>query len=160
MTSAAHLFRYFIWTAGATRQPVIDFPSRRIGKRERRFREALYENCEWLEYSVARDAAYCYCCRHKVCNRFFFHLIRVQRLEETFGHNEKENALLKHSTSSVHKSAMCAWREYHRSAARGQTIAHDVMVSAKRRLEEDIGENRYYVKTLIEILLLCAKQGI
>lgn len=80
--------------------------------------------------------------------------------KKTFGHNEKENALLKHSTSSVHKSAMCAWREYHRSAARGQTIAHDVMVSAKRRLEEDIGENRYYVKTLIEILLLCAKQGI
>jgi len=39
------------------------FPFSKFGSKQRRFNVAWYADREWLEYSKAKDAAFCYCCR-------------------------------------------------------------------------------------------------
>jgi len=42
------------------------FPKKQIGDRQRSFQESWFKKHEWLEYSVAKDAAFCfYCFRFK-----------------------------------------------------------------------------------------------
>ncbi|KAH7653232.1 Ribonuclease H-like protein [Dioscorea alata] len=44
-------------------QPIgYDFPKKQQGKEMRRFQEAWFEKYDWLEYSVAKDEAYCFYC--------------------------------------------------------------------------------------------------
>ncbi|KAH7674053.1 Ribonuclease H-like protein [Dioscorea alata] len=44
-------------------QPIgYDFPKKQQGKEMRRFQEAWFEMYDWLEYSVAKDEAYCFYC--------------------------------------------------------------------------------------------------
>ena len=46
------------------KQPVIKFPQRAFGTgRKRGFNVEWYKRYPWLEYSIQRDAAYCYSCR-------------------------------------------------------------------------------------------------
>ena len=64
------------------------------------------------------------------------------------------------AASSAHKFSTCAWGEYLRSAERGQTVADDVMMYSKQRSEQEIADNRYYLKSILEVLQLCIKQGM
>ena len=48
----------------APKQPRVKFPSRSFGTgRQRAFNPQWYNSHPWLEYSVERDAAFCYPCR-------------------------------------------------------------------------------------------------
>ena len=44
-------------------RPVIEFPKSTFGRKELRFQERWYGSFDWLEYSIERDAAFCYYCR-------------------------------------------------------------------------------------------------
>ena len=39
-----------------------DFPQRSFGKQKRSFQKKWFKDREWLEYSVSKDAAYCFWC--------------------------------------------------------------------------------------------------
>ena len=43
--------------------PGLKYPSRIQGSRQRSFHEKWYDEFDWLEYSIERDAAFCFCCR-------------------------------------------------------------------------------------------------
>ena len=48
---------------GPCQPKLVKFPPTKFGDRERRFNHAWYHQyANWLEYSVAKDAAYCLCC--------------------------------------------------------------------------------------------------
>ena len=44
-------------------QPRMKFPSTTVGNKKRSFNSDWYKNYKWLEYSVQKDAAFCYPCR-------------------------------------------------------------------------------------------------
>ena len=44
-------------------QPVINFPATKYGGRDYRFQKKWYSSYDWLEYSVQKDAMYCFYCR-------------------------------------------------------------------------------------------------
>ena len=53
------------------------FPHKKYGKGFKVFREAWYKKYDWLEYSVEKDAAFCFYC----------FLFRHDPLDEKFGHD-------------------------------------------------------------------------
>ena len=54
--------RAFVVNAGPVR-PIIEYPRSVIGKREYKFQSRWYDEFSWLEYSVTKDAAFCFYCR-------------------------------------------------------------------------------------------------
>ena len=60
-------------------------------------------------------------------------------------------ALVKHDTCSVHKGAMVAWSSYLKSKETGS-----VMVQLSSSYSKMVELNRYYIKTIAEIILFCA----
>ena len=64
--------------------------------------------------------------------------------------------LVKHNNSCNHKQAMASWCEYVRNSKRGTSIENAMSGIQKRRIED----NRHYMKTVIETILLCAKQTL
>ncbi len=109
------------------------------------------------------DACYCYCCHHFAPSSTTdkaFTVTGFSNWKKTRGHKEKSNSLLKHKLSSAHRSSFVAWEEYRQSAQKGHTIQDIVSQSTLQVSEKEIEDNRYLLKTVIDILLLCAKQGI
>lgn len=59
-------------------QPKITFPRKQYGSDRRYFRAEWYANYDWLEYSVSKDAAYCFYCflfRQEVDHEKFGHVV-------------------------------------------------------------------------------------
>lgn len=54
--------RAFVVESGPIR-PNIDFPTSEISGRKFKFQKKWYDEHTWLEYSVSKDAAFCYFCR-------------------------------------------------------------------------------------------------
>jgi hypothetical protein len=53
------------------------FPSKLIAKQNRRFQEKWFKRYDWLEYSVAKDATFCFYCFlfKQLCAEFFWYRI-------------------------------------------------------------------------------------
>ncbi len=140
-------------------QPItVKFPSAVFGSVRRSFTSAWFDKYAWLEYSLQKDAAFCFPCR-------FFHLGSKSRMEHTFisvGYRKwkhatgKTGVLENHDRSHLHKLAMLTWQDYKKNVGQGTSIAN-VLDSARFARIKD---NRHYVKVISEILLLCARQNI
>lgn len=137
----------------APSQPKLaQFPQRLFGDRLRSFSASKYTDNPWLEYSLHRDAVYCFPCRHFVpatksekdafCNKGY-------RDWKNFS-----NALSKHQTSHQHVSAYLRWTEFKRSQMEG-TVVEKLTCGKKRQVEE----NRQYIKSILRCVLFCAKQN-
>ena len=139
-------------------QRYVKFPITIINGKRRSFNSNWYKKYPWIEYSVQKDAAFCYACR-------FFPSTSSNRVEEAFtqvGFRDWKHAmgshgiLVKHNNSCNHKQAMASWCEYVRNSKRGTSIENVMSGIQKRRIEE----NRHYLKAVIEVILLCAQQNI
>ena len=98
----------------APTQPKIHFPTRSFGAgRVRSFNPQWYRIYPWLEYSVERDAAFCYPCR----------MFRMgsSRSEDAFtvtGFRNWKHAkgqrgtIYRHNQCDTHKQAMLSWQEF------------------------------------------------
>ena len=99
------------------------FPSSLIGNRECSFNPKWYDKYQWLEYSISKDATFCYpCC-------FFVH--GTSKAEDTFvsiGYCDwkhgtgKDGALVKYDTSLKHKEALMNWCEYEAHLKSGTSV--------------------------------------
>lgn len=94
-------------------QPVLNaYPCTKFGDRERCFNSNWYSKYEWLEYSIVKDAAFCYPCR------FFAHGSRAEDRFLTHGYKDWKHAtgqggsFLKHDRSKHHQEALMNWMEY------------------------------------------------
>ena len=149
--------------AGPLEEPVqpLDrsYPIRKFGKTNRGFNPQWFKTYCWMEYSVQKDAVFCYPCRHFTTSS--------GRSEKTFtqtGFHDWKHALGRHgilpthAKCCAHKLAMTAWKQYQINV-RHQTSVADQLGFALARSQQII-KNRHYLKTISEIILFCSHQEI
>lgn len=133
------------------------FPKTTYGKRTRSFVSSWYTDNPWLEFSVSQNASYCFACRHFslpgskenpfTCKSGFFNWKKALF---------KDSGFKLHSKSEQHANAMYAWAEYKRGVQRNKTM----LDSLNERRKQQVEENKNYIKTIAEVLLLTATQNI
>ena len=138
-------------------QPKIKFPATLKGNKHRSFRSEWYKGYHWLEYSRERDAAYCYPCR--------LFTTEPGKYWETFtknGFSDWKHAMGKdgiipcHDRCKTHMQAMVSWQDYVKNKVSGTSVANR-LDAARSQL---IKKNRHYLKTILEVLLVCSQQEI
>ena len=139
----------------------IVFPVTYFSGKGRSFNPAWFRLYRWLEYSVKLDACFCYPCRLFGSNGGGSSSRPVQVFTMTGFKNwkhatGKSGSLAVHDACSSHRQAVVAWDMYNVTAKCGVTVA-DQLDSARA---EQVRNNRHYIKTIAEVLLLCAKQDI
>lgn len=133
------------------RQPTIGpFPSDNDG---RQFQPDWYKRFEWLEYSVERNAVFCYSCRkygRPAGNARTLRKFTVEgycKWKHALGDSKK--GLLLHNSSSVHCNAMATWKQ--------KQIRLETNSSVSILVSNDILEKRrYYVRSIAEIVQFLA----
>ena len=132
------------------------FPATLFGNKTRSFNPQWFDKHTWLEYSIKKDAAFCYVCR------FFSTSTHGEESFVRTGYTDwkhapgKSGKLEKHNTSSRHVHAMAAWRDYITVKSSNTSIAS--RLSSQRK--EQISRNRHYIRSIIEVLVLCATSEI
>ena len=125
--------------------------------RLRGFSRDWYKSYQWLEYSVERDAAFCFPCR--------MFKVGSSRCESTFTvtgfHNWKhamgqKGIITSHDKCDVHKQAMIDWKQYKIN------MQHHTSVQDRNNsvCSQQIRHNRHYIKTIAKVLRLCAMQDL
>jgi hypothetical protein len=128
----------------------------------RSFQVRWYTNRDSLEYSVERDAVFCYCCRH--FSQFGMRARkRIQRdAFTTCGYNIWKRALAtsrgfdKHATSQTHITSLASYSEYKARQKSNTSVAN---FPEKSRAEQILLNRRKLIK-ISSVILLCAKQLI
>ena len=137
------------------------FPTTMFSNKARSFNPLWYKTYDWLEYSVEMDACFCYPCRMFGAQGSQF----GSRPESTFtlnGYRDwkhatgKSGVLNGHAKCFSHKQAQAAWSQYKLNHALGKTLPERMGKSHS----EAIQQNRHYLKTIAEVILLCAKQDL
>lgn len=119
----------------------------------RKFNPEWYRRFEWLEYSVQRDAAFCYPCR-----KFAPHHVVTENKKRFTVHGffnwkravgDKEKGLLQHDNCTWHNEAMARWKEKLIRTDSGKSVS--LMVSA-----DVLEKRRYYVRSIAEVVKFLA----
>lgn len=138
-------------------QPFLkNFPNRVFGDSVRSFHGSWFQTHQWLEYSIQKDSSYCYPCR----------LFNKKPSESPFvkphGYCDwkhapgKKGGLGLHAGSITHSSAMLDWQQFRLNQKKKTTLPHRM----DRLGEQTLSSNRHYIRTIAEIILLCARQEI
>jgi len=139
----------------------IKFPTTMFSKTSRCFNPAWYKKYNWLEYSIERDACFCYPC-HLFGSQGSTFSSRPEPVFTSVGFRNwkhatgKTGALQVHSNCYSHKQAVIAWEQYKVNAKHG-TLLPDQMGSSRDAV---ISKNRHYLRSVAEVLLLCSRQEI
>jgi len=109
----------------APRQPInVNFPKTKFGPRERSFSTTWYSGRQWLEYSVADDAAFCYCCRPfgspGATGETTFKASGYRNWKSAL---DKGKGFHKHETSHEHVQCMKRWKEMQIRKERGEEVS-------------------------------------
>ncbi len=126
------------------------FPVTQFGSKVHCFNNKWYEKYSWVEYSIQKDAIFCYPCR-------FFSIPGTTRTEENFKsmtgtRNWKKTAVLRSTISASHTSRQCFQKNSSQEKSAAQRL--------DRSRSTLIKKNKHYMKTVVEVLLLCARQSI
>ena len=142
---------------GKPTQPVLEFPTRTFGSTKRSFHSTWYTTYTWLEHSQQKDAAFCF-----YCHLFkppgptvdpAFVLSGFRDWKHACG---KKGAFASHASSRFHKACMLNSEQFKLNVQRGCTVGERLDNESKK----EIKRNRHYVKSLAEIILTCAQQGL
>lgn len=131
-------------------QPVLkSYPRTLFGGRERCFSAAWYQSRPWLEYSVDRDACFCFPCRV-----FGVAFSENDTFVSTGFRNwkaalERDRGLQKHACSQTHLQASSSWTEFCRRQVSGETVA---CLLGPQQIEK----NRYYIKSMAGVVKFLA----
>ena len=142
-------------------QPVdIQFHVTHFSGKARSFNPEWFRQYPWLEYSISKDAAYCYACR-------FFSLstaagtsrpekvFTIARFRDWKHATGVKGILTTHNNSLSHKSSIVAWEQF-KSTLNTGSVAEQLGSNRAQQIQR----NRHYIKTVAEVLLLCSKQEI
>ena len=137
------------------RRPILQkYPTRPFGNQQRCFYKGWMDQHVWLEYSVSKDAAFCFACWH-----FSKRVHRVQPAFICNGFNKwrKASATLNtHHESAAHKFAVETWSEFKQKQTSGSKIANMI----DKGHSALVMENRKYMQAVVESLSYTACQGI
>lgn len=133
------------------------FPTKLMGDRKRSFQASWYEHHPWLEYSVSVDSVFCFACRHfspaNATTSVFDSPLGFSNWKKA---TEREGGFSVHTKSDRHNQAMIAWKDYDRAVKTNATLEHVL----NKEHTKQVKENRAYIKTIGEVLLLTARQNI
>lgn len=137
----------------------IKFPSHMIGKQYRAFTSSLYDKYSWIEYSQCEDAIYCYHCRHFSKNRkeHTFVTQGMRNWKKCYGTRVSDNKLMQHQGSLQHAECVDAYARYLAMKSGAFQSVAELQDSAHVKL---IKENKQYMRTLCEVLLVTAQRKI
>jgi hypothetical protein len=135
-------------------------PTYKYNNDNRSFQKHWFIDRPWLEYSIERDRAYCYYCRHFGSTNNLIN--RNQSDSFMTGYNnwrkalEKNKGLRQHETSAAH---IAATSNYHEYLAREKSKVTVVNVIEKGRVEK-VQKNRERLIKIGSAILLCGRQMI
>ena len=113
----------------------------------RSFNLQWFKSYPWLEYSPNEDAASCFACRHFGSSK------EISFVEVGFSNRKnskasKSKGLNGHASSDCHINAIVAWAKHKRMQFSSTSVGQILNEAHQRAVEE----NRYYIKTVAEIL--------
>lgn len=127
-------------------QPRGTFPNTMFGKRERSFLDRWYHGREWLEYSVQRDAAYCYSCRKFISSTSTGeHTFRLEGFRNWKTALENGRGFSQHQASADHATSISLWKE-----AQFRKTTHQEVNTLVNSTQLD--KNRYYLSCIVDII--------
>ena len=137
------------------KQPAgMTFPNRFYGNSKRCFQAKWYTDYPWVEYSVERDAVFCFPCR--------YFGVSADKALTYVGFRDWKHARGKNGTLTIHDSAcskhhdaVLSWKAYQSTVSNTSSVA----VHLDRGRTRIIEENRAYVKAILECILYCCQQG-
>ena len=124
----------------------------------RSFVASWYDRYSWLEYSQECDAIFCFPCRH-FCHPGYgnaeetFTKTGFRRWKKAHG---KDGAIMKHINSQCHKMSVMSWNDFERNKAAKTSVEKALNENYRKK----VNENRHYMKTIGEIVLITATQNI
>jgi hypothetical protein len=128
-------------------QPILEFHV----KNSRSFNKKWYESFQWLEYSIEKNAAFCFYCR------FFAH--NSHRNDSSFssrGFSNFKNAIKgfrDHEATNSHKTSEIMYLNR-------TNIENSVGSSCVSQLNSNFEKNREYLLKVIETVVYLGKQGL
>ena len=135
----------------------VKFPVTIVGSKRRSFNPDWFKTYSWLEYSVERDAAFCFPCRHFSSGEGRTEITFIREGFRDWKHaTGKQGILPNHASCYSHIQAMNSWHEFKRNLERGTSIAN-CLDSARN---EQIRKNRHYLRSVAEVILSCSRLEI
>ena len=135
------------------------YPTKKMGKQNRSFNPKWFTTHSWLEYSVERDAAFCFACRHFNAkggkNEDVFTKDGFSDWKHAPG-KSKAGILEGHAKCLTHTLAMQSWNDYNKNKKLGKSICNHFDSTRNRQ----IYNNRHYLKSVAETLLLTGRLEI
>jgi hypothetical protein len=143
---------------GPTQPTLSQYPRTVQSRVPRSFQGAWFSSYPWLEYSVESDAAFCFACRHfpqasHNTQESVFTTVGYKNWKKA---TYSDGGFISHVKSDIHVVAMTSWADYKVMAKKGTSVAQMVSDSYLRQ----VAENRLYIQSLGEVLLLTATQDI
>ena len=130
----------------------ISFPVREYGSSRRSFQVSWYSDFPWLEYSVERDAVFCFAC-------LFFGiapdnaLTHVSFRDWKHARGKSSTLTFHDSCCSKHHEAVLSWKQYKSTVANNSSV----VVQIERGRLKTIQDNRVYVRAILESILYCCQ---
>ena len=142
-------------------QPILNYPP--SGNRNLKFQRSWFARddfSQWLEYSVSKDAAFCFVCR---CFGSLVGSSDKQFIEDGFRTWRKASGetgtFTKHLRSRMHILSTERYANYRTSVPVNEQLG-DQMKAEKSRKEKERAENREVVTIIMDCLLFLARQGL
>lgn len=138
---------------GPTQPKLKNYPRTKFGTFTRSFSHHWFQKYPLLEYSVSRDAIYCFVCRH------FMHRVSTDS-PFVSGLRDWKNMdikVLKHNSSNAHSDAVAKWSAQKQTDASGGVMECFSEDGNRRKV---ISRNRIALGTLIRASVFCARQAI
>lgn len=131
------------------------FPKRKFGQSCRSFQETWYLQYPWLEYSITKDASYCFYCRLFAPQLPF----RPERPFVYEGYRYWKNASLDmrlHCNSKLHIQSKAAYDQRLRGIGEGSAQHFEVHAA----LVQEIQHHKKGISKIIDIVLFLGRQGL
>ena len=144
------------------------FPSTVIGKSLRSFSSTWYKGRSWLEYSVERDAAFCFPCRVYGVNqqsaagfttegyRDWKHALdgwnELDNIQKDRNNKRKMKGFAKHAASTYHIHNLASWMDKTIRQSEGTTLPNVV-----NKLENN---NKQWVEVIFHVIRHLAADGL
>jgi len=135
-------------------QPILtQYPRTKFGNNSRSFSSHWYTSHRFIEYSVSKDAVFCYPCRVFHCGSSYRDgAFTVEGVRDWKNLAKK---LQKHIASQFHGDCFCKWEAYEQSSKAGSVVSQ---LSAENK--KKISENRDYAKKVTRLIIFLGRQGL
>ncbi|KAK1171307.1 zinc finger MYM-type protein 1-like, partial [Acipenser oxyrinchus oxyrinchus] len=127
------------------------YPHESFGTQKRAFQHCWFEKYNWVEYSVRRNAAFCFPCR------VFGKNIKFDSFVNNGCKNWKKAVFIfgKHEMAQTHRDSVVAWQSYQATSNHGNIA--QILTSAHA---SDIAERREYLRRIVAVTSMLGRQGL